>query len=67
LLPGKTAEGGAARRTALKTALGVGYAASVMPSMADLDGAVQWVGKNGGDLKKVGITGFCWGGRITWL
>ena len=35
--------------------------------MADLDGAVKWAGSNGGDLKKVGITGFCWGGRITWL
>ena len=171
LLPGKTTEAGATRRTALKTALGVGYAASVMPIMAqtaiktpstglasgegvyavdgfmvpffyaapkgkkglpvilviqeifgvheyiadtcrrfakagylaiapelfarqgdpssygemaklmaevvskvpdaqvmgDLDGAVKWAGQNGGDLKKVGITGFCWGGRITWL
>ena len=35
--------------------------------MADLDGAVRWAGANGGNLKKVGITGFCWGGRITWL
>ena len=35
--------------------------------MADLDGAVKWAGSNGGNLKKVGITGFCWGGRITWL
>jgi carboxymethylenebutenolidase len=35
--------------------------------MADLDGAVKWAGENGGNLKKVGITGFCWGGRITWL
>jgi carboxymethylenebutenolidase len=35
--------------------------------MADLDGAVKWAGSQGGDLKKVGITGFCWGGRITWL
>lgn len=35
--------------------------------MADLDAAVQWAVANGGDLKKVGITGFCWGGRITWL
>ena len=171
LLPGKTTEAGATRRTALKTALGVGYAASVMPIMAqtaiktpstglasgegvydvdgftvpffyaapegkknlpvvlviqeifgvheyiadtcrrfakagylaiapelfarqgdptqygemaklmaevvskvpdaqvmgDLDGAVKWAGENGGNLKKVGITGFCWGGRITWL
>ena len=35
--------------------------------MADLDGAVQWAGAHGGDVSKLGITGFCWGGRITWL
>lgn len=35
--------------------------------MADLDGAVQWAGANGGNSAKVGITGFCWGGRIAWL
>ena len=35
--------------------------------MKDLDGAVAWAGAHGGNLKKVGITGFCWGGRITWL
>jgi len=35
--------------------------------LADLDGAVAWAGENGGNLKKVAITGFCWGGRITWL
>jgi carboxymethylenebutenolidase len=35
--------------------------------MADLDGAVKWAGANGGDTGKVGITGFCWGGRVTWL
>ena len=35
--------------------------------MADLDGAVKWAGANGGNLAKVGITGFCWGGRISWL
>ena len=171
LLPGQTTEAGASRRTALKVALGVGYAASVMPIMAqtaiktdseglrtgesiydvegfsvpfffamptgkknlpvvlviqeifgvheyiadvcrrfakagylaiapelyarqgdpgsysemaklmaevvskvpdaqvmgDLDAAVKWAGENGGNLKKVAITGFCWGGRITWL
>ena len=171
LLPGKTTEAGATRRTALKTALGVGYAATAMPIMAqtaiktpatglaagegifdmegfsvpfyyaapegkknlpvilvvqeifgvheyiadtcrrfakagylaiapdlyarqgdaskytdisklmaevvakvpdaqvmaDLDGAVQWASENGGNTKRVGITGFCWGGRVTWL
>ena len=35
--------------------------------MADLDGAVQWATAHGGDAALIGITGFCWGGRITWL
>jgi carboxymethylenebutenolidase len=35
--------------------------------LADLDGALQWAGANGGDVKRAAITGFCWGGRITWL
>lgn len=36
-------------------------------AMGDLDAAVQWAGANGGDVSKLAITGFCWGGRITWL
>ncbi|HZT55991.1 MAG TPA: dienelactone hydrolase family protein [Burkholderiaceae bacterium] len=35
--------------------------------MGDLDAAVAWAGANGGDTSRLGITGFCWGGRITWL
>lgn len=35
--------------------------------MKDLDAMVQWAGAHGGDASKVAITGFCWGGRITWL
>lgn len=35
--------------------------------MSDIAGVLDWAGKNGGDLGRVGITGFCWGGRITWL
>src|SRR5690606_9339223 len=35
--------------------------------MADLDACVTWAGQHGGDAKRLGITGFCWGGRITWL
>ena len=35
--------------------------------ITDLQAALVWAGKNGGDLKRVGVTGFCWGGRITWL
>ena len=35
--------------------------------MADLDGALKWAAAHGGDANKAAITGFCWGGRITWL
>jgi carboxymethylenebutenolidase len=36
--------------------------------MTDLDSAVIWAENSGhGDVSKLGITGFCWGGRIVWL
>jgi carboxymethylenebutenolidase len=36
--------------------------------MSDLDATVDYAQKSGkGDVAKLGITGFCWGGRITWL
>lgn len=35
--------------------------------MGDLDGALAWAAQHGGDAARAGITGFCWGGRITWL
>ena len=35
--------------------------------MGDLDACVRWARAQGGDLARLGITGFCWGGRITWL
>ncbi|MDP2407896.1 MAG: dienelactone hydrolase family protein [Hydrogenophaga sp.] len=35
--------------------------------MGDLDAAVKWAAANGGDTSKLGVTGFCWGGRHTWL
>ncbi len=34
----------------------------------DLDATVAWAKISGkGDINKLGITGFCWGGRIVWL
>ncbi|HHX4057934.1 MAG: dienelactone hydrolase family protein [Burkholderia contaminans] len=33
----------------------------------DLDATVAWAGKNGGDLSRLGVVGFCWGGRQSWL
>jgi carboxymethylenebutenolidase len=36
--------------------------------MADLDAAVAWIKASGsGNVEKLGMTGFCWGGRIVWL
>ena len=36
--------------------------------MADLDAAVAWAAATGiGDANKLGITGFCWGGRVVWM
>jgi carboxymethylenebutenolidase len=35
--------------------------------MSDLDATVAWAAKQGGDTNRLAITGFCWGGRITWL
>jgi carboxymethylenebutenolidase len=36
-------------------------------ALSDLDAAVAWAAANGGDTSRLGVTGFCWGGRITWL
>jgi carboxymethylenebutenolidase len=35
--------------------------------LGDLDACVAWAARNGGDIDRLGITGFCWGGRITWM
>lgn len=35
--------------------------------MSDLDACVAWAKVSGGDTARLAITGFCWGGRITWL
>ncbi len=36
--------------------------------MSDIDASAVWAKKSGkGDTARLGITGFCWGGRIVWL
>jgi len=42
-------------------------AASDAEHMADLDACAAWAAKNGGDPDRLAITGFCRGGRTTWL
>jgi carboxymethylenebutenolidase len=35
--------------------------------MADLDATVAWAKSDGGDTGKLGVTGFCRGGRTAWM
>jgi carboxymethylenebutenolidase len=35
--------------------------------MSDLDSTVSFAAGDGGSATRLGITGFCWGGRIVWL
>ncbi len=35
--------------------------------LGDLDAWVAWAKNHGGDIDRLGINGFCWGGRIVWL
>ena len=35
--------------------------------MSDLDATAAWAANNGGNADKMAVTGFCWGGRITWM
>jgi carboxymethylenebutenolidase len=35
--------------------------------LSDLDACVAWAAKQGADTSRLAVTGFCWGGRITWL
>jgi len=35
--------------------------------LSDLDATAVWAEHNKGDPARLGITGFCWGGRLVWL
>ncbi|MBN8453520.1 dienelactone hydrolase family protein [Accumulibacter sp.] len=35
--------------------------------IGDLDATVAWAASQGAAANRLGITGFCWGGRIVWL
>lgn len=36
--------------------------------LSDLTSCINYVATTGyGDIKRLGVTGFCWGGRLTWL
>ena len=35
--------------------------------MSDLDATVAWAKAEGANTARLGVTGYCWGGRITWM
>lgn len=35
--------------------------------LADLDHVASWASRHDGDVHRLMVTGFCWGGRIAWL
>lgn len=35
--------------------------------LKDIQTTIDWAKNNGADPERIGINGFCWGGRITWL
>lgn len=35
--------------------------------LADLDACVRWAASRGANVTRLGVTGFCWGGRLTWM
>lgn len=35
--------------------------------LADLDASLDWAVTQGANKDRVGVTSFCWGGRVTWL
>jgi len=35
--------------------------------LKDIDATYAWAGSHGGDGRRRGMTGFCWGGRVVWL
>lgn len=48
----------------------IGKVVSKVPDaqvMSDLDHTVAWAKKSKGNVDKLGVTGYCWGGRIVWL
>ncbi len=36
-------------------------------ALSDLDATLAYATEHGGDANRVAVTGFCWGGRVTWL
>jgi carboxymethylenebutenolidase len=61
-------EGDVAGKTDIKDVLAVVRKVPEPQVAADLDATVEWAKSTGNaDTSRLGITGFCWGGRQVWL
>jgi carboxymethylenebutenolidase len=61
-------EGDVAGKTDIKDVLAIVHTVPETQVAADLDATVAWAKSTGSaDTSRLGITGFCWGGRQVWL
>ena len=60
-------QGDVAKLADMKEIIAVVEKVPDMQVMHDLDDTMSWARKNGANATQLGITGFCWGGRIVWL
>ena len=60
-------QGDVSRLTDFKDIIAVVAKVADSQVMGDLDAAAAWARNNGGHATRLGITGFCWSGRIVWL
>jgi carboxymethylenebutenolidase len=61
-------QGNVAHAPDMKAVMAIVAAVPDAEVAADLDATVAWVATTGkADIRRLGITGFCWGGRQVWL
>ncbi len=60
-------EGDLTQAMSAQTASAIANRAPERQINSDLDATAAWAGQNRGDPGRLGVTGFCRGGRLTWL
>lgn len=61
-------QGDVAKMENMDDVMAIVRATSDAQVIGDLDATADYLGKTGqADVKRMGITGFCWGGRIVWV
>jgi carboxymethylenebutenolidase len=60
-------QGDVAHQASIKEVIDVVARAPDAQVLGDLDACVAHAAADGGDVERLAITGFCWGGRIVWM